>query len=255
MQPALCYSPLSPLCRKVRMAMEFKQLVFGIIDGPAAQHGRHSPRDVPVLLHGGTSICNSADILAYLDRCWPEQPLYPTDAVGYAEARRWEHWADTQLEPIVTVLAACQATLVPLPPALLAAARRDLDFACDELQLRLAQRDFLCDSVGAADFAAYPQLAAAGDLGLPADPLRHPDLRRWLAVMRARPEGRSDAAAVRAGQVPPVAQGQPLHWGPGGVEWLLANGSGSWLVEQARAGRIHWSVGAVTPPCGGPTVA
>ena len=102
----LAYTALSPYCRKVRMAMEYKKLDFEIV---TADHVNEVPAfnpraEVPVLIDGDFVVCNSPDILGYLDRKFPERPVYPAGAREYAEVREWERFADTQVDPIMTVI-------------------------------------------------------------------------------------------------------------------------------------------------------
>jgi glutathione S-transferase len=50
------------------MAMEFKGLPFSLVDTDRLEDlPAWNPRaEVPILIHGETVVCNSADILAYL---------------------------------------------------------------------------------------------------------------------------------------------------------------------------------------------
>jgi glutathione S-transferase len=70
MPMVLSYTALSPFCRKVRMALEFKGLPFELAPGDnVTEIAAFNPRaEVPVLIDGATVVCNSPDILAYLDR-------------------------------------------------------------------------------------------------------------------------------------------------------------------------------------------
>lgn len=246
---ALCYSPLSPFCRKVRMAMDHKQLTFELVEADSLQDiPVWNPRaEVPILVHGDTVVCNSPDILAYLDRCYPERPVYPADGRRYAEVRRWERLADTQLDAIVTVVGNWSfAELPPMPAGLMEAARRDMAVVYDQLQGQLATRAFICGEISAADFAAYPHIAAGSALGLPFTPQRHPDVQRWVKAMRARPEGQIDNVVVRewwSRRASKSVDTQRVNWGTFRLEWLLANGQADWFADQVRQGRVLWSTG------------
>lgn len=249
MRLALCYSPLSPFCRKVRMAMDHKQLSFELIeaDSPLQVPAWNPRAELPVLIHGDTVVCNSPDILAYLERCYPAFPLYPADARGYAKARAWERLADTQLDAVVRVIGYWQLAELPtMPPGLMDAARRDISALYDLLEVRLAQHPYLCDALGAADFAFYPHVAAAQALGLGLDATRHPGVQRWCAALRARPEGVIDAVAMQewwAGRDSRDLGIRSVNWGAFRLEWLLANGHADWFAEQVRQGRVRWSTG------------
>jgi len=69
MNMQLAYTALSPYCRKVRMAMEYKGLNFEVVTADhVTEVPAFNPRaEVPVLIDGDTVVCNSPDILGYLD--------------------------------------------------------------------------------------------------------------------------------------------------------------------------------------------
>ena len=249
MSLSLCYTALSPFCRKVRMAMEYKSLAFALVqvNDPKKLPVWNPRAEVPVLIDGDAVVCNSSDILAYLDRRFPDRPLYPADARRYAEVRDWERTADTLLDAIVTVIGNWQfANLPPMPAGLQAAARRDIGAVYDRLQEKLAARDFICGELSAADFAFYPHIASGAALDLKLDPRHHPEVLRWMKAMRSRPEGQSDLAAVRdwwANREKQDVDTERVNWGTFRLEWLLANGQTDWFADQARKGKVLWSVG------------
>jgi len=242
MSLSLCYTALSPFCRKVRMAIEYKSLAFTLVqtDDPKKLPAWNPRAEVPVLIDGDTVVCNSPDILAYLDRRFPERPLYPAEARSYAEVRDWERTADTHLDAIVTVIGNWKfANLPPMPAGLMDAARRDIGVVYDRLQQKLASRDFICGGIGAADFAFYPHIASGSALDLKLELRRHPDVLRWMKAMRARPEGQADLAAARewwSNRDQQDVDTERVNWGTFRLEWLLANGRAIGLRTQfARA--------------------
>src|SRR5262245_46034003 len=215
----LGYTALSPFCRKVRMAMEFKGLAFDIVTADhVAEAPAFNPRaEVPVLVDGDTVVCNSPDILAYLDRKHPEPLLYPSEARAYAEVREWERYADTHVDAIITVIGNWKfAELPPMPDGLMEAARRDIGLAYDRLQDQLAAQDYVCGAIGAADFALYPHIVSGAVLDLPLNIDRHAAVRAWLRRMRAPPEGQTDLAAARersAHRAEQTVDTQRVTWG------------------------------------------
>ncbi|MBC7471627.1 MAG: glutathione S-transferase family protein [Ramlibacter sp.] len=249
MSLSLCYSPLSPFCRKVRMAMDYKQLAFALVEADRVENlPVWSPRaEVPILIHGDTVVCNSADVLGYLDRCYANFALYPADPRNYAEVRNWERSADTQLDAIVSVIGNWQfADLPPMPPGLMDAARRDIGVIYDQLQLKLFASEFICGKISAADFATYPHVASGAAVGLRFDAQRHPDVQRWMRTMRARPEGQIDTAAAQEWWAHRESRGVDtgrINWGTYRLEWLLANGHADWFAGQVQQDKVLWSTG------------
>ena len=105
----LYHLPLSPFCRKVRLALAEKKLDFAL-----EQERAWEKRDeflalnpagrVPVLVEeGGRAICDSTVIAEYLDEAYPEIPLLPKTPLERAEARRLERWFDEMFHEEVTV--------------------------------------------------------------------------------------------------------------------------------------------------------
>lgn len=245
----LAYTALSPFCRKVRMAMEYKEIGVELV---SADHVSEAPAfnpraEVPILVDDGTVVCNSPDILAYLDRRFPQRPLYPSDARRYAEVRDWERVGDTQIDAVMTVIGNWKfAELPPMPDGLMEAARRDAVRLYDQLEQRLSSQPFVCGDISAADFALYPQVISGAALGLPLDRSRHPAVLAWLKRLRERPEGQSDLAAARdwwANRDKQTVDTKRVNWGTFRLEWLLANGGVEFFADQVRQDKVLWSVG------------
>jgi len=52
---------------------------------------------VPVLVHDGNVILESANIIQYIDDVWPEPAMMPSDPAGRAYARQWIQYTDREL--------------------------------------------------------------------------------------------------------------------------------------------------------------
>jgi glutathione S-transferase len=221
------------------MAMEHKGLEFALAPvDHVSESPAYNPRgEVPILMDSGFVVCNS-----------PDRPLYPNDPRAYALVREWERIADTVLDAVVTVISNWLffPNLPEMPTGLLEAASRDIAPIYDRLQACLAEREYVCGAVSAADFALYPQVASGAALGLPFDVERHAAVRAWLQRMRSRPEGQSDLAATRdwwANKDKQTVDIERVNWGTFRLEWLLANGQADWFANQVRRDKVLWSVG------------
>ncbi|OQW78209.1 MAG: hypothetical protein BVN32_07115 [Proteobacteria bacterium ST_bin14] len=247
--PRLCYSALSPFCRKVRMVMDWKNVAYDLFDGCAVETTPlYNPRaEIPVLVDGDLTVSNSADILGYLDRLHPELQIYPTDPVAYAQTREWERTADTLVDAIITDVAIYSwAEIPPAPSGLIEAAKGDLDAIYDDLQAILTDRMFVAGELGVGDFALYPHLLAARALNIGATPERHDKVIAWLKRIRETPEGQIDLGHVRAWWADRANQSldtKRVNWGTHRLEWFLAHGFLDRFVEEVRADRVLWSVG------------
>lgn len=243
----LCYSALSPFCRKVCMVMNWKGIANDVFDScDIAKYPAFNPRaEIPILVDGDLTVVNSADILLYLDRKYPELGVYPADARTYAAVRRWEREADTALDAIVTDVAIYKwADIPPPPPRLLEAARRDLLPIYDLLEAELGNGDYIAGMLSVADFALFPQLGSAQLLRIGTSPERHPRVLAWLARMSETPEGKRDTEAKMRWWATRDQQDldtKRINWGTHRLEWFLANGFLNHFVEEVRGNRVLWS--------------
>lgn len=98
----------SSYTHRVQLALRLKGLEFEYAEEDLGNKSdallRHNPvyKKVPVLVHDGRALAESAIILQYLDDAWPgTRPLLPTDPFDRALARFWCHFADDKLGPAV----------------------------------------------------------------------------------------------------------------------------------------------------------
>ncbi|OYW22971.1 MULTISPECIES: glutathione S-transferase family protein [unclassified Sphingomonas] len=245
----LCYSALSPFCRKVRMVLDWKGIDHEVFDScDIAKYPAYNPRaEIPILVDDGLTIVNSADILLYLDRKYPKLAIYPSDPAAYATVRRWERDADTAIDAIVTDVAIYKwADIPPPPPGLIDAAKRDLIRVYSELETLLDGRDYVVGALSVADFALFPQLGSAQLLRIGSTPEQHPRVFAWLARMGATPEGGRDTALKLEWWAKREEQDldtKRINWGTYRLEWFLANGFLDHFAEEVKGNRVLWSVG------------
>ncbi len=104
----LYHFPTSPYARRVRLALAHKGLSAELRDARAnPEHAselkRLNPmRTVPLLIDGQRVIADSAVICQYIDRKWPDPPLWPAGLDG-ADAFEFVTLADGVLDIIINL--------------------------------------------------------------------------------------------------------------------------------------------------------
>ena len=93
---------LSPFVRKVRVALAEKGIAYDLEPvipvNVSDEFRKISPLGkIPAFRDGEAILSDSSVICAYLDRRYPQPPLYPSDAYEYARALLFEEYGDTAL--------------------------------------------------------------------------------------------------------------------------------------------------------------
>lgn len=93
---------ISHYCEKARWALAHKCLdheLRNLLPGPhLAQMKKLAPKtSMPVLVHDGTTVQGSSEIISYLDQTFPERPLTPEDEAEAREALEWERYLDEEV--------------------------------------------------------------------------------------------------------------------------------------------------------------
>ncbi len=114
--------PISHYCEKIRWALDYKGLDYTTVDLLPGIHvkvmKRIAPRsEVPVLVHDGTVVQNSSDIITYLDKTFPDRPLTPASPDDAAQAHEWEAYVDENIGPHIRLY--CYYYLLDQPDMLL----------------------------------------------------------------------------------------------------------------------------------------
>ena len=105
----LFHLPLSPFCRKVRLALAEKKIEVELVEERPWERRidflRLNPAGaVPVYIdEDGAALSDSGAICEYLEETGPAPRLLPTDPVDRAEARRLVAWFDDKFHREVTV--------------------------------------------------------------------------------------------------------------------------------------------------------
>lgn len=138
----------------------------------------HPEGKVPVLIHDGTVITESAAIMLYLTALFPDSGLAPKQGTaGWGEYLTWLFWYQGVMEPVMMT----EAMEIRHPG--LHRNFRGLPEIAARLHKALAQGPWLCgqdysaaDLICASAFTFFPQM-------LPEDAL----IRDWVARYQARP--------------------------------------------------------------------
>jgi len=153
----------SPYCWRTRMALKHKGLEFESLpwhftdtDKLPAVGGTR----VPIIVDGATTMGESGDIAAYLDKAYPDKPALFADDAARARARFIEAWCVTGLFPTLRPIA------VPAVFEIIAEQDKTYFRESREKMLRAKLEELSTDPVGEAavmNKALAPANAALGE--------------------------------------------------------------------------------------------
>lgn len=123
---------VSPFGMRVRLALAEKGLCYQLIEeslmtierSPLLLKMNPVHKKIPVLIHRGRPICESLNIVQYIDEFWNDRsPLLPQDPYQRANARFWADFIDKKvrfylgirsLDVLTTILNACLSCVAHL---------------------------------------------------------------------------------------------------------------------------------------------
>jgi glutathione S-transferase len=171
-----------PFAIRVRMTLEEKGISYRVVEEDLAS----LEGQVPVLIHNGEKLLESAVITEYLEELFPEPRLMPRTAMERAQVRLWTLWCDRELKPD---LDAYKYELPQLPEAEQAALVAVIHNHLAKLEKTLSRSDYvLGQAFTLADihlFPFYRQLTRAHPQR--SDFAHLPHLNRWLESITHRP--------------------------------------------------------------------
>ena len=191
-------SPISPFVRKTLVCLIEKGIEHEVNPispfPPPASHLKISPLGkIPALTDGDLSIPDSSAICGYVERRYPDSPMYPTNAADYGRALWYEDWADNELPKATASLffnriavkmmkrepdqAVIDNILTSVQPSIF-----------DYLEAELGEKTFLVgDQFSIADISVtcqFIQMMYAGEQ-LPSS--SHPNIARYVEAHIQRP--------------------------------------------------------------------
>lgn len=193
---------LSPFCRKVRLVMGEKKLVFeSVPEKPWEPKADLFPLDpsgqLPVLVEdGGFRIADSQAIAEYFEELHPDPPLLPKRPTDRAEVRRLTAWFDRFFFGEVTSIIIREKLIKRFANGAPAPDLNDIRRALDALRRNmlfveklLDQRDNLGGVLSLADFTGAAHLSCIDYFGdVPWD--TYPKAKEWYARLKSRPSFR-----------------------------------------------------------------
>ena len=241
----------SPFARKVQLILEHKGIDYEYVDGLARDNRDRLMKvnkriEVPVIDHDGLIVVNSADIAAYLERVFPDRPVYPGETKKWVKARAWERCADSTIDPILVDISywVWANRTDQMPDGLLEAARADLAPIYDALNAELDGQDWVCGGLSIADIALFPHLSGTRMLRVSFDEAQHPNLLAWYKRCRDTKIFADDMARTKTFLSDPATMGtverDKIFWRGDRIEWILARGYHDWFMKEITDGRVMW---------------
>jgi glutathione S-transferase len=215
----LFHLPISPACRKVRLALGEKGHEVELVEERDWEGRReflalNPAGEVPVLLEeSGRAICGATPIVEFLEDSVPDRPLLPGDAYARAEARRLAEWFDKKFAEEVSLplihekvtkrfMSAVEGGGSP-DMAVVRATLYNVRYHLDYISYLMEDRRWLAgEAMSLADITAAAHLSCLDYIGdVPWS--QFPQAKEWYVRLKSRPSFRALLADHVPGMPPP----------------------------------------------------
>lgn len=211
----LYHTPLSPLCRKIRILLKEKDLAFELINENVWDRRReffalNPAGEVPVLItEDGVAVSDQNAICEYLEEAYPHTGLLGSTLGERAEVRRIAAWFDNKFYYEVTHNLLFEKLYKRLwqygepSSEAIRAGKRNITYHLDYIAFLTGDSQWLAGNrFSIADMAAAAQLSALDYMGdVPWD--YSPKAKEWYAVVKSRPSFRHILMDRVMGMKPP----------------------------------------------------
>lgn len=184
-------SPISPFVRKTLVCLIEKGIEYELNPispfPPPESHLKISPLGkIPAMTDGDLAIPDSSAICGYLEKRFPEPPIYPTEVGDYGRALWFEDWADNELPKATAALFFNRVAVKMMgrepDEAVIGKIISEMQPPIfDYLEAEIGERTYLLgDGFSIADIAItcqFIQMMYAGE-GLPTE--SHPNISRYV---------------------------------------------------------------------------
>lgn len=189
---------VSPFVRKVLVVAQEKGVAFEAVPAnprqPSPEFAAASPfRKIPAIRDGDYVLSDSTAIVAYLDRKYPDPPLFPATAEDLGRAIWFEEFADTIVaaaggKVVFNRFVAPKVIGMPGNEEVAEQGCAELKPMMDYLEGQMPETGWLVgDAYSIADISVATVLKTLDYVGLCADAASHPKTAAWYARVMARP--------------------------------------------------------------------
>jgi len=197
--PTLFGVNASPFVRKVRVVLAEKGLAYDLepvipINVPDDFRAMSPLGKIPTYRDGDEVLPDSSVISAYLEKKYPQPPLYPSDPYQFGRAMWFEEYADTALVGVVGPKIFFQKVINPAffgrpsDDAMVEKAVNDeLPPLFDYLESQISGSTVAGSMFSIADIAIGSQFVNLRHAGYGVDEGRWPKLAKYVAAIHARP--------------------------------------------------------------------